>query len=86
MSYTVKIKRQAKRKLKSLGKNDRLRITNAIVSLGKNPDDATLDVKQLSGSHLWRLRIGGWRIIYDRQDTVKIIQIEKIKPRGDAYK
>ena len=86
MSYTVKIKRQVKRKLKSLGKNDRLRIVDAIISLGLNPDDVTLDSKQLKGSHLWRLRIGRWRIIFDRQDFVKIIKIEKIKPQGDAYK
>ena len=86
MSYTVKIKRQASRKLKNLGKKDRIRITEAISSLGIDPDDAMLDVKQLTGSRLWRLRIGGWRIIYDRQDYMKIIKIEKIKPRGDAYK
>ncbi len=86
MSYTVKIKRQARRKLKSLGKRDRLRITDAISSLGIDPDDATLDIKQLTGSNLWRLRVGGWRILYDRQDYMKIIKIEKIKPRGDAYK
>jgi len=86
MSYTVKIKRQARRKLKSLGKKDRLRITDAISSLGIDPDDATLDIKQLTGSSLWRLRVGGWRILYDRQDYMKIIKIEKIKPRGDAYK
>jgi mRNA interferase RelE/StbE len=86
MSYTVKIKRQAKRKLKSLGKKDRLRITDVISSLGVDPDDVMLDTKQLTGSRLWRLRVGGWRIIYDRQDYMKIIMIEKIKPRGDAYK
>lgn len=86
MSYTIRIKRQAKRKLKSLAKKDRLRITDIIVLLGINPDDETLDTKQLRGSRLWRLRIGGWRILYDRQDTVRIIKIEKIKPRGDAYK
>jgi len=86
MSYTIKIKRQAKRKLKSLGKKDRLRITDVISSLGVDPDDVTLDTKQLTGSRLWRLRVGGWRIIYDRQDYMKIIMIEKIKPRGDAYK
>jgi len=86
MSYTITIKRQARHKLKSLGKPDRLRITDAIVFLGANPDDPALDIKQLKGSRLWRLRVGGWRIIYDRQDTVKIIKIEKIKPRGDAYK
>ena len=27
-----------------------------------------------------------YRIIYDRQDAAQIIAIEKIKPRGDAYK
>lgn len=86
MSYIVKIKRQARRKLKALDKKDRLRITDAITSLGVNPDDMTLDTKQLKGSRLWRLRVGGWRVIYDRQDTMKIIRIEKIKPRGDAYK
>ncbi len=86
MSYTVKIKRQAKHKLKSLGKKDRLRITDVISSIGVDPDDVMLDTKQLTGSRLWRLRVGGWRIIYDRQDYMKIIMIEKIKPRGDAYK
>ena len=86
MSYKVKIKRQARRKLKSLGKVDRLRISNVIVSLGMNPDDPALDTKQLKGSRLWRLRVGGWRIIYDRQDVLKILLVEKIKPRGDAYK
>ena len=86
MSYTVKIKRQARRKLKSLGKDDRLRVSDGIVSLGINPDDPTLDTKQLKGSRLWRLRVGGWRIIYDRQDLLKVLMVEKIKPRGDAYK
>jgi mRNA interferase RelE/StbE len=30
--------------------------------------------------------VGGWRVIYDRDDAVRVIAIEKIKPRGDAYK
>ena len=45
-----------------------------------------LSGKQLKGSRLWRMRIGGWRIIYDRLDELKILRIEEIKPRGDAYK
>ena len=72
MSHMVKVKLQAKIKLKSLGKNDRLRITDAIVFWGINPDNITLDVKQLKGSRLWRLRLGGWRVIFNRQDTIKI--------------
>jgi len=30
--------------------------------------------------------VAGWRVIFDRQDVVRVIAIEKIKPRGDAYK
>ena len=86
MSHKVIIKRQAKRKLSSLSAPARVLIAEAIITLGADPDKNALDIKQLKGSRLWRVRVGGWRIIYDRQDIVKIIQVEKIKPRGDAYK
>jgi mRNA interferase RelE/StbE len=86
MPYTVVIKQQARKKLQSLAKPDRLRIADKINQLGHNPDDPELDIKKLEGEPGWRLRVSGWRVIYDRQDTVKIIAIERIKPRGDAYK
>ena len=47
---------------------------------------ASLDIKKLQGEPYFRLRVGQWRIIFDRDNEVKIISIEKIKPRGDAYK
>lgn len=86
MPYTLIIKRQAKRKLESLPRAERVRIAEKIYRLGENPDDPELDVKRLEGEPFWRLRVGGWRVIYDRQDELKIIAIERIKPRGDAYK
>lgn len=86
MSYAVNIRREAARKLKSLGRKDRTRITEKIMMLGDNPDDPTLDVKRLIGEPYYRLRVGDWRVIYDRQDPLRIISIEKIKSRGDAYK
>jgi mRNA interferase RelE/StbE len=84
--YSIKIRKQAKRKLLSLRTSDRVRLTTAIMRLGNNPDDLTLDVKRLISKSYWRLRVGSWRVIYDRDDVLKIISIEKIKPRGDAYK
>lgn len=86
MSYTVEIKRQAKKKLQSLPRNVRLEITDKIVQLGKNPSDPTLDVKPLEGTDFYRLRIGGWRVIFARLDILRIITVEKIGPRGDVYK
>jgi len=87
MTYTVKIRREAKRKLRSLPRPERQRIAEKIHKLGLNPDDKDLDIKLLEGEgSLLRLRIGSWRVIFDRQDELKVIAIEKIKPRGDAYK
>lgn len=86
MGYTLIIKRQAKKKLQGLSRPDRFRIAEKIQMLGENPDNPILDVKKLTDEPFYRLRIGQWRIIFDRQDNVKIIAIETLKPRGDAYK
>ena len=86
MSYTIIIKQQERKKLQSLAKPDRLRIADKINQLGDNPDAPGLNVKKLEGEPGWRMRVGGWRIIFDRQNELKIIAIEKIGPRGDVYK
>ena len=84
--YSLLIRSQAKKKLQSLPRPDRFRIAEKLDQLGRNPDDVSLDVKKLEGEPYFRLRVGNWRVIFDRQDVVKIIAVEKIKPRGDAYK
>lgn len=86
MPYTVLIRRQARKKLQSLPRNERLKLAEKITQLGQNPDDPALDIKLLTGVPMYRLRVGDWRIIYDRKDAVRIIAVERIKPRGDAYK
>ena len=86
MQYTIEIRCGAQTKLQSLSRPDRARIAEKIYQLGFNPDDPMLDVKPLQGEPYYRLRVGDWRVIFDRQDAVKVIAIERIKPRGDAYK
>jgi mRNA interferase RelE/StbE len=86
MSYTLIIKKSAKKALQIVPQPDRTRITEKIFLLGRNPENTSLDIKKLQGMPYFRLRIGQWRIIFDKDDLVKIISIEKIKPRGDAYK
>jgi len=86
MPYQILMRRQARKKLQSLPRNARVRLSEKINQLGQNPDDPALDTKPLSGVPLHRLRVGDWRIIYDRQDALRIVAIEMIKPRGDAYK
>ncbi|MDP2832656.1 MAG: type II toxin-antitoxin system RelE/ParE family toxin [Pseudomonadota bacterium] len=86
MPYTVLIRQQARKKLQSLPRPERFRLAEKIDQLGANPDSQELDIKKLEGEPYYRLRVGNWRVIFDRQDAVRVIAIEKIKPRGDAYK
>jgi len=86
MTYALVIKQQAKKKLQSLSRIERVRIAEHIQLLGLNPDDPVLDIKKLVGEPYYRMRVGNWRVIFDRQDEVRIIAIEKIKPRKNTYK
>ena len=80
------IKQQARKKLQSLSRPERFRLAEKIELLGDNPDNTELDIKKLEGESFYRMRVGNWRVIFDRQDAVQVIAIEEIKPRGDAYK
>ena len=86
MTYTLLIKKQSKKILQSVPRPDRNRMTEKIVLLGTDPDSPNLDIKKLQGEPYFRLRVGQWRIIFDRDDEIRIISIEKIKSRGDVYK
>ena len=86
MSYTLLIHKDADKALRRMDRPTRQRIAEKIQVLGDNPDDSALDIKPLTGMDRFRLRVGDWRIIFDRQDAIKVIAIEKIKPRGEAYK
>ena len=64
VSYTLLIKKQAKKALQSVPQPDRTRITEKIVLLGENPDNTSLDIKKLQGELYFRLCVGQWRIIF----------------------
>ena len=86
MSYTITINKQAKKKLETLEQRLPAKLIDKINLLGRDPFDLSLDVKRLVGEPLYRLRVGDWRVIFDRQDELKIISIGKIGARGDVYK
>ncbi len=84
--YNIIIKKQAKKRLQALVASTRAKIAGEISMLGKNPDDKRLDIKKMKGKSAYRLRIGQWRVIFERDDDVRILSIEKIGTRGDIYK
>ena len=44
------------------------------------------DVIKLTGREEWRLRVGDWRVRFDRDDEAQAIVVLRVLPRGRAYR
>jgi len=79
-------KRKAAKTLARIPRSTRERIRTALTVLSADPDTQSLDVKPLYGRNGFRLRVGGWRVIYEVIRGRLIILVLEIGPRGDIYK
>lgn len=84
--YILKYRRQARNYLARLPLRIKTIIIDSLHVLAANPDDPALDIETLKGREGFRLRVGRYRIIYTRQDNLLIIEVVKIRTRGDVYK
>ena len=84
--YKLKYRRQARNYLARLPLKIKSAIVNNLHELAANPDNPSLDIDDLKGRKGFRLRVGQYRAIYIRQDDQLIIEVVKIRPRGDIYK
>ena len=84
--YQLKYRRQARNYLARLPIKIKSRIVDTLHEIKENPDDPNLDVDKLKGKSGYRLRVGQYRIIYTRHRDQLIIEVVKIRPRGDIYK
>ncbi len=84
--YQLKYRRQARNYLARLPIQIKSRIVNKLHELQANPDDQNLDIDKLKGELGYRLRVGHYRVIYTRHKDQLIIEVIKIRPRGDIYK
>ena len=62
------------------------RIRQLLDRLAEDPERRDVDVKPLRGNRGFRMRAGDHRVIYDRDDETRVIEILRIGPRGDVYK
>ena len=83
--YRLTIKRQPVRALQRIPRNQAARIRRELDKLAEDPDRRDVDVTALRGRSAYRLRVGAMRIIYERDDAARTIDILRIAPRGQAY-
>jgi mRNA interferase RelE/StbE len=79
-------RRQARNYLARLPLKIKSNIIDKLHELQKDPDSQKNDVDKLKGEAGYRLRIGPYRIIYTRDSDQLIIEVVKVRTRGDIYK
>lgn len=83
--YKIEWKQSAKKELKKLKKEVIPRIIKAVESLSINPHPT--GSRKLQGSeHLYRVRLGDYRIVYSVENKILLIEIIRIGHRKDIYR
>lgn len=84
--YALFISKQAIKDIERLPVRVVPRITKAIEGLRIDPRPA--GCKKLKGrvEHLWRIRVGDYRVIYDIKDKVRIVEVREVADRKEIYK
>jgi mRNA interferase RelE/StbE len=84
--YRLTIRKQAIKTLQRMRARDALRVRGELDKLAQNPGRRDIDVTPLRGRPGLRLRVGPWRVIFERDEEARKIDVLRIGPRGDVYK
>ena len=79
----IRYRKSALKVLRRMPRPQAQRIIEAVKSIS-NRDGHLYDIRKLRGRDGFRLRIGGYRVIFSLYDHV--LDLRRISPRGDAYK
>lgn len=84
--YHVRVHRRARRELSSSPDWLRKRVTQLFSDLSVDPVHGGWDIAEVHGEKgFYRVRIGDYRIVYRVDEADRVIYVERVAPRGDAY-
>lgn len=80
-SYNINLTKKAEKFIKKQDKDTQKRLIKAIIELPEG------DIKKLKGmDEVYRLRVGDFRVLFERNDSELIIVVIEIGNRGQIYK
>ena len=83
-SYRLEVKRSAAKEIGDLPKADCQRVVAKIQRLASNPRPNGCE--KLSGAEKYRIRQGDYRILYEIDDSTKLVTIVKVGNRREIYR
>lgn len=85
--YEIKLHKRVIKFINSRSATDKKKIKAKLEQLQLNPFPANfnLDIKKLTSSQFFRLRIADYRFLYEVVENEMIIYLEEANNRGDIY-
>ena len=83
--HQITFKKQVIKALRAMPPREAKRIRDQLSKLAEDPGRRDVDVVELKDRPGSRLRVGGRRVIFERDDTARRIDVLRIGPRGDVY-
>jgi len=83
--YRIELTKRANKILIRMPSNQRVLIYRKIEEYAANPGEGR-NVIKLTGESGYRMRVGDWRVIFERDDEVLKILVLEVGSRGGIYK
>jgi len=84
--YKLKIRKSALKSFRRMPKHDTIRVRGELAKLAEDPNREDIDVVRLRDREGFRMRTGDWRVIFDRIDEVREIEVLRVGLRRDIYR
>lgn len=82
--YAVALSNAARQTLRRLDGSVRKRVVLRIEALEQEP--RPVGCKKISGSELWRIRIGDHRVVYRIEDAQLVVLVVRVGHRREVYR
>jgi len=82
--YRIEIKKKAHKTLLKIPADQRKLITCKVREYAKKPSIGRNTIK-LSGREAYRMRVGDWRVIFEKDDAILLILVLEVGSRGGIY-
>jgi len=85
-TYRVEFSESAVKILRRFPRDDQRRILAQIERLAANPQDMPGVKRLVEYDVTYRLRVGDYRVLFDRDDVIRVIDVVDVLQRGRAYR
>ncbi|WP_017293608.1 type II toxin-antitoxin system RelE family toxin [Geminocystis herdmanii] len=85
IEYQIKFKSSSAKELKNLPSNIQKRIGEVLEKIKENPRISGV-IKLQGDDKLYRIRVGDYRLVFEIDDSEKLIKITRVRHRQDVYK